>query len=291
MTRGYGWRNLLRLLPSLVLSGGWPRLVFAGSVATSVGAGPSFRSRARRWLPHPSRVLCGRVGHCEGRQHSHSFSPARCGWTLDLDPAFFGSSPRLVFAGSVTTSAAPRFAMFEAWALLLPASGDFPNPQLGLLRFIDQYPTSFIVSIVAEAAPRPLFRLQHQTALLPEVQPLEGSQLAQTCFRSRQRHEIGCPISIAAAPVRVRSSPGCDAGELWDDGDVSLTLPPPHFVFSTGSTKKSCDHVTNNLDRAYRKRTLELCAPSPRNTVGPKQPEPLATNLGALTPYPAIFCL
>jgi hypothetical protein len=31
--------------------------------------------------------------------------------------------------------AAPDFVRFEVWAFLLPASGNFPNPQLGFLTF------------------------------------------------------------------------------------------------------------------------------------------------------------
>ena len=39
-------------------------------------------------------------------------------------------------------SAAPGFVVFEAWAFLLLASGDFP--QLGFLRFVHQ--RAFVVS-------------------------------------------------------------------------------------------------------------------------------------------------
>jgi len=46
--------------------------------------------------------------------------------------------------------------VFEAWAFLPPRSGDFPNPQLGLLGLIDHYWTS---------PPQVQLRLQNQSAL------------------------------------------------------------------------------------------------------------------------------
>ena len=41
-------------------------------------------------------------------------------------------------SGVTTKPAAPRFVMFEAWALRLPGSGDFPDPQLGSVRLVYQ---------------------------------------------------------------------------------------------------------------------------------------------------------
>ena len=40
------------------------------------------------------------------------------------------------FPCTTTGSAAPRFVGFEAWVSLVPASGDFPDSQLRLLRFV-----------------------------------------------------------------------------------------------------------------------------------------------------------
>jgi hypothetical protein len=45
----------------------------------------------------------------------------------------------LLATAPITQSAAPSFAGFEAWAFLLPSSGDFPDPHLRSLRLIDQY--------------------------------------------------------------------------------------------------------------------------------------------------------
>jgi len=50
-------------------------------------------------------------------------------------------------------SAAPRFVLFEAWAFLLVASGDFP--QLGFLRFVHQHRSRLVKSVVAKAAKSP----------------------------------------------------------------------------------------------------------------------------------------
>lgn len=61
--------------------------------------------------------------------------------------------------------AAPRFVGFEAWASLLPASGDFSDPQLRFLRFVHHDWTGIVVSILAGAAPGPILRLQNQAPL------------------------------------------------------------------------------------------------------------------------------
>jgi len=72
-----------------------------------------------------------------------------------------GWSGGLALACSLCTtirSAAPRFAMFEAWASRLPASGDFPVPQLRLLRFVHPDETGLVgnprtdVGTIAEVA-------------------------------------------------------------------------------------------------------------------------------------------
>ena len=48
--------------------------------------------------------------------------------------------------------------------------------------------------------------------------------------------------------------------------------------------------VTNNLDRAYRKSKMELCAQNlSHNRAESRRRNPTALNL-RLTPYPGIFC-
>ena len=48
-----------------------------------------------------------------------------------------GAGPDLL--GKIINPAAPGFAMFEAWALVLPTAGDFPNVQLSHPRFSDHH--------------------------------------------------------------------------------------------------------------------------------------------------------
>ena len=72
-----------------------------------------------------------------------------------------GGWPRLV--STITKLAAPDFVIFEVWAFLLPASGDFSDPQLGFLGFMDHNRSRFGISTMPRTAPEPLFRLQYQS--------------------------------------------------------------------------------------------------------------------------------
>jgi len=62
-------------------------------------------------------------------------------------------------------AAAPRFAIFEAWAPRTIVLGDFPYLHFRLLEFIHQHHAPFSLRIVAESAPVPLPRFQRQSAL------------------------------------------------------------------------------------------------------------------------------
>src|SRR5947209_18451573 len=53
----------------------------------------------------------------------------KIGWGL-------GGWPMFCFSLDNPESAAPCFAVFEAWAFVLPTSRDFPDPQLGFLVFV-----------------------------------------------------------------------------------------------------------------------------------------------------------
>jgi hypothetical protein len=54
-----------------------------------------------------------------------------------------GAGPTLPPRRITTKAVAPRFVIFEAWALLLPMSGDFPYAHLYSLRLIHQDRSGF----------------------------------------------------------------------------------------------------------------------------------------------------
>ena len=58
--------------------------------------------------------------------------------------------------------AAPPFAVFEGWVLVLMLSGAFADTKFGLLRFVHQYGSTFSFRIAAKAAPVPLLWFEHQ---------------------------------------------------------------------------------------------------------------------------------
>lgn len=60
--------------------------------------------------------------------------------------------------------AAPGFVPFEAWAFLLPASGDLPDPHLGFARLVHQHRSRLTVCVMTKTTPAPLLRLQPQPA-------------------------------------------------------------------------------------------------------------------------------
>jgi hypothetical protein len=76
-----------------------------------------------------------------------------------------GGWPRFLAVNTITRLAAPRFVVFEAWAFLLSASRDFPDAQLGLLRFVHEDRSRLVIGVVAKAAPRPILRFPHQSSL------------------------------------------------------------------------------------------------------------------------------
>jgi len=67
---------------------------------------------------------------------------------LDHWEVKLGELTETCFPCPTTRSAAPRFVVFEAWTSLLPASGDFSDPQLRLLRFIHHDWTGLVVSMM-----------------------------------------------------------------------------------------------------------------------------------------------
>jgi hypothetical protein len=59
----------------------------------------------------------------------------KCGDRRDVPRFLRGGWPRFAPSCITTKPAAPGFGVFEAWAFLVLASRDFPDPQLGLLHF------------------------------------------------------------------------------------------------------------------------------------------------------------
>ena len=72
-------------------------------------------------------------------------------WAASFLPArSLGGWPRFVCRVRDHGSAAPRFVVFEAWAFLLLASGDFADAQLGFLRFVHQHGAGLVKGVMAK---------------------------------------------------------------------------------------------------------------------------------------------
>jgi hypothetical protein len=66
--------------------GWWPAKIHSAAEGRIFLSGRSLGLNA--WLPHPSRIFCGRVGHRYSRRNSELFASPRCPLRLNLDWAF-----------------------------------------------------------------------------------------------------------------------------------------------------------------------------------------------------------
>jgi len=92
----------------------------------------------------------------------------RSGGSMDRDRKQHPLQPWVRGAGPPLhhqTEAAPRFAVFEAWAPRTMVSGDLSSVELSFLLLVRQHRAALILRVVAKTAPPPLLRFQHQSAL------------------------------------------------------------------------------------------------------------------------------
>jgi len=84
-------------------------------------------------------------------------------WT----PTFYGydGHGRLAHLRTTPNRAAPPFVIFERWAPRTMVSGDFPDAELSFTRFVHEDRAMSALRVVAETAPWPLLRFEHQSTL------------------------------------------------------------------------------------------------------------------------------
>ena len=66
---------------------------------------------------------------------------------------------------TATNEAAPLVAVFDGWGLVPMVSGDLPHVKFSFLRLVHQNGAALPKLVMAEAAPHPLFRFEHESTL------------------------------------------------------------------------------------------------------------------------------
>ena len=124
-------------------------------------------------------------------------------------PLLYGGWPSFAAPWITTKAAAPRFVGFEAWALLLPSSGDFADSHLCSTQLVHEHQSSLVIRIAAITAPRPLLRFEHQSSL--HRLAMHIAQLLRSLFL--REHDQIIKAAARCAPVPPARSPRRVAAE------------------------------------------------------------------------------